>query len=340
MKKIFAGFSVFAALIALMSLTVYGEGITGDVFSERESEISEDFEDVPHEETTEKEEIPTQETPEYEKGDVNHDGKITAADARIALRIAANLEYADEETCVTADITEDGKITAADARLILRKSAKLENVTQEPDSVKHLIKNVPILGQYPDYPAGCETVAAVMNLNFFGMDITVDDFIDFYLPLGTAPYWENDRWYSSSPEDCFLGDPESDKGWGIWAKGMLPAIENYLQDINSNYGAKVTYSETINSLCEKYVANDVPVMVWVTAYMEEPYANITAQIIGSNETFTWISPNHCMLLVGYDKDGYYFNDPITGELEIYGKEESEIAFRGNGSQAIIITRQG
>ena len=59
-------------------------------------------------------------------GDVNGDGKITAADARLALRISAKLETPTEIQFAVADYNKDGKITAADARSILRKSAKLE----------------------------------------------------------------------------------------------------------------------------------------------------------------------------------------------------------------------
>ena len=60
-------------------------------------------------------------------GDVNLDKKITAADARFALRIAAKLEPgATNEQLVAADVIADGKITAKDARLILRVSAKLD----------------------------------------------------------------------------------------------------------------------------------------------------------------------------------------------------------------------
>ena len=55
------------------------------------------------------------------------DGEITAADARIALRIAAELESADSEKITIGDMNGDKQITAADARLILRKSAMLDN---------------------------------------------------------------------------------------------------------------------------------------------------------------------------------------------------------------------
>ena len=58
--------------------------------------------------------------------DVNGDGNINAADARIALRVSAKLEVLEGNRFNAADIDKDGKITAADARRILRKSAKLD----------------------------------------------------------------------------------------------------------------------------------------------------------------------------------------------------------------------
>ncbi|MDR1630284.1 MAG: dockerin type I domain-containing protein [Oscillospiraceae bacterium] len=59
------------------------------------------------------------------KGDVNKDGKITAADARSILRFSAKLETPTPEQAVIADVDADGKITAADARTTLRVSAGL-----------------------------------------------------------------------------------------------------------------------------------------------------------------------------------------------------------------------
>lgn len=56
----------------------------------------------------------------YVGGDLDYDGKVTAADARKALRIAVELEPADESLRKRADVDCDGKITAADARHILR----------------------------------------------------------------------------------------------------------------------------------------------------------------------------------------------------------------------------
>lgn len=59
-------------------------------------------------------------------GDVNFDGKVTAADARLALRAAAKLETLTSDAFFAADANLDKKITAADARKILRVAAKLD----------------------------------------------------------------------------------------------------------------------------------------------------------------------------------------------------------------------
>ena len=72
-------------------------------------------------------EIPAIEV-EYAIGDVNADGKTTAADARLALRASVNLETFDEAKTLAADADHNGKVTAADARLILRASVGLETL--------------------------------------------------------------------------------------------------------------------------------------------------------------------------------------------------------------------
>lgn len=58
------------------------------------------------------------------KGDIDGDGKVTATDARLALRAAVGLENLTEAQIKAADMDNDGKITAADSRAILEKSVK------------------------------------------------------------------------------------------------------------------------------------------------------------------------------------------------------------------------
>lgn len=64
---------------------------------------------------------------DYKLGDVNSDGKITALDARLALRCSALLEVFTAIQKLCADVDFSGKITSADARKILRYCANLDD---------------------------------------------------------------------------------------------------------------------------------------------------------------------------------------------------------------------
>ena len=87
--------------------------------------------------------------PSYNIGDVDNNGSVEPADARLTLRAAVNLEnYAkNTQKFLSADADSDGQITASDARLILRvslqldKFCKAENVAGYPkmDGDKRLL---------------------------------------------------------------------------------------------------------------------------------------------------------------------------------------------------------
>ena len=65
-------------------------------------------------------------------GDVNGDGEVTAADARLALRASVGLEKEirkGTDAFTASDVNRDGVIGADDARLILRASVRLENLS-------------------------------------------------------------------------------------------------------------------------------------------------------------------------------------------------------------------
>ena len=64
-------------------------------------------------------------------GDVNGDGKVNSADARLALRAAVNLETLTETQRLAADVDKDGSIRSSDARLILRVAVGLAKFDEE-----------------------------------------------------------------------------------------------------------------------------------------------------------------------------------------------------------------
>ena len=63
-------------------------------------------------------------------GDIDGNGKITASDARMILRVSAKLDKLDDSKMNFADVNGDKKITASDARTVLRMSARLESLKE------------------------------------------------------------------------------------------------------------------------------------------------------------------------------------------------------------------
>ena len=68
---------------------------------------------------------------EYVRGDVDGNGKVESADARLALRASVKLENYEPGSAqfLAADVDGNGKIESSDARTILRVSVKLESFT-------------------------------------------------------------------------------------------------------------------------------------------------------------------------------------------------------------------
>lgn len=92
-------------------------------------------------------------------GDADTDGEITAADARIALRLSVGLEKSNQNFIKICDADRNGRVEAADARLILRASVGLDSLN----------------GQYV-------TLQIADNVDAGGRDTTI-----FNLPAPAAP---------------------------------------------------------------------------------------------------------------------------------------------------------
>ncbi len=195
--------------------------------------------------------------------------------------------------------------------------------------------DVPYISQLGAYPTGCESVSAVMALQHLGIDITVDDFIDQYLDLGTEPWTSEDGvMYGGDPWKTFLGDPREASGWGCYAPAIEKAIKRAV-DLE-RFQVNVLFGIPLDVLCETYLDNNIPVILWATIDMEYPTPGDCWLIEGTGEELQWMRPEHCLLLVGYDQDYFYFNDPLSGAQYPYAKSDCIAAYEGLHSQAVVV----
>ncbi|MEG1426733.1 MAG: C39 family peptidase [Oscillospiraceae bacterium] len=195
--------------------------------------------------------------------------------------------------------------------------------------------NVEQIHQIPLYPTGCESVSTVMALRYLGKDITVDEFIDQWLPLGAEPHVGNEgSVVGCDPWKAFPGDPYSDSGWGCFPPVIATALS--ASGMAEEYTVEILAGQSIESLCASCVSQDIPVVFWATSGMEEGKEVECWRVEEGEKMIHWIAPMHCLLLVGYDEENYYFNDPQVGKAVPYAKNRVRSAYETMGKQALVI----
>ena len=243
-----------------------------------------------------------------------------------------NLDGLLDEKAYYAGI--DGKnISGIEVRIFEENNADIPDTPQTPTGESKII-DAPFISQLPHYPTGCESVATVMALQYAGVNISVDTFIDQYLPITPLNSLID---VDFDPYVTFGGNPRTMDGYGCYAPAIKTALDNILTKYY--FTVDVLNGESLPSLCSKYIDNNIPVILWATMEMRTPWISKTWTAWTGRE-IQWVAPEHCLLLVGYDDYFYYFNDPRDSKARTYyRKEVVDRAYKAQGAQAITIQRK-
>lgn len=201
------------------------------------------------------------------------------------------------------------------------------------------IISVPYIDQTEKYPTGCESISAVMLLSYLGLDITPEQFIGEYLKKQDFEFHEG-HLYGPHPDDAFIGSPyNNDLGsYGCYAPVIAAALT---KAAGARYEAKVLRGKAVEELIWAYIARNIPVVFWATLNMEPSEPGPKWRLLNGEGEFQWISHQHCLLLVGYDEEKYYFNDPWLNKGCI-GYEKALVCQRyaEMGKQAVVLMQKG
>lgn len=202
---------------------------------------------------------------------------------------------------------------------------------------EHHIDNVPYINQKAiGMPNGCESVSTVMALQKIGIDISPDTFVDRYLSMGSIPYWKNGVRYGFDPNKEFGGNPRRADGWGCFAPVIMKALNKFSD--SCGFTATNVSGTSLSALCSNYIDKDIPVIMWGTVGMTSGYT-IHNWITSEGTSVSYNSKLHCLLLVGYDENNYFFNDPLAKKTKGYSKARVEAAYAALGKQAIVIKKE-
>ena len=164
---------------------------------------------------------------------------------------------------------------------------------------------VPYIDQSIKYPTGCESVSAVMLLKYLGYEITVDEFIQNCLECREMEIRDGVL-YGPDPNKFFCGSPYDEDSFGIYAKGLLKALE---KAAGKDFQFTDESGTPIQKLLEKYIDQGMPVVFWATLDFTPVPEERDHWLLADGTDFAWKCHEHCLLLVGYDEENYWFNDP-------------------------------
>ena len=144
------------------------------------------------------------------------------------------------------------------------------------------IVSAPYIDQTARWVNGCESISSVMLLQAVGIPIDPDVFIERDLPH--APYWE---------QECIVQALQS----ALAHEGAADRFE--VLDVSG---------ETAAQLC-RFIDEGMPVVFWATLDFTPVPEERDHWLLADGTDFAWKCHEHCLLLVGYDEENYWFNDP-------------------------------
>ena len=231
--------------------------------------------------------------------------------------------------------------TPADEKEQTATTAPVTQPTTAP-SKSHKIEGIPVISQ-DYYKAGCESYACTMLLQGLGYDIDEFKFVENYLITSDFSYDEAGIMYGPDMNSAFAGNAFS--GAGIFCPAMAKSMNRYLDTVtNDKRRAYPIKGKTLEELCREYIDKDIPVMTWVTTYMEESYVRLSwiVNYIDENaetkmgDMTSWRQNEHCMVLIGYTDKDYIFCDSVAGKVVNHDKKLAETRFTEIGNQAVVV----
>lgn len=158
--------------------------------------------------------------------------------------------------------------------------------------------------QNPELPTGCESVALTIVLDYLGFELEKTTIADEYLVFAEDNFAKG-----------YVGDPHTRDGAGVFPPGLVDTADNFFV---ANGSAKRAFdiSDTGFERLYDYVAEEIPVIVWNTMYMEEP-AETDTVCEYKDKVYRWFCNEHCVVFCGFNRENgtVYIQDPLEGLVE-------------------------
>ncbi len=202
--------------------------------------------------------------------------------------------------------------------------------------------DVPFYTQRGVLPTGCELISAKMVLEYYTEEeVPIEDIIDNM--VFAYPETVDGKSTGPHPEDAFIGSPYDPTSFGCFAPVVVDMMNELLPD---GYTAEETTGTPLDKLAEAYLPKGQPVLVWATISMLDSFPHLGWYIADedgepTDEWYDWLANEHCLVMVGYDSEYYYFNDPLKYDAcYAYKRSLAEERNEEIGGYSIVVQKEG
>ena len=228
--------------------------------------------------------------------------------------------------------------TAAPTTVPTTEPTTVATTTAPPPPPEEVLLDIPYYSQQGLLSTGCELISAKMVLEqYTGEEVPVQDIIDHM--YCTYPTTIDGLSYAPHPEEAFIGSPWDPTSFGCFAP-VLSRMMNEL--LPAGETAVDTTGTPLRELAETWLPQGRPVIIWATIAMLDHFDYLGWYLLDKEGEptgvwYDWQANEHCLVLVGYDEDYYYFNDPYTWRAQTsYRRELVEERFESMGSYSIVV----
>ena len=179
-----------------------------------------------------------------------------------------------------------------------------------PQTGRSIRLNVPLIKQNPDLKYGCEVTSLAMVLQYAGVKVTK---MDLYKKVAKdsdpliKKHGDIISW--GDPAVGFVGDMTGRRsGYAVFDQPIEDLVNHYLPE------RAVNLTNLSFSTVEKHVSDGFPVVVWTTGDYRLPDRWESWEHKG--RTIKTPLDLHAVVLVGYDKNYVYLNDPLSGRKNV------------------------
>lgn len=220
---------------------------------------------------------------------------------------------------LSADASEMNHIQNIEQNRILEEFLQINFLKNELDSSpkefvptvsNRAMLDVPLVKQNPELRYGCEVTSLTMMLQFAGVNTNKMELFSAIKkdsdPIQRARNGDIISW--GDPADGFVGDMTGKRaGYAVFDKPMEELVNRYLPGRAVNLTNR-SFDEVL-----KHVSKGFPVVVWTTGDYRLP--DRPESWSHGNETITSPLDLHAVVLVGFDEQNVYLNDPLSGRKQ-------------------------